>query len=365
MAEWQASLFMVTSPWETLTQCRYRCGTVVYHRRGRRGRQMSDSLPTDAFITSAADALHQAMRHATSRLRDVGGEIRIHGLCRRRGVSDVPSWTQEFSGFWGTIQPHEEVQAGFGQGKLGQLVFRRGPWENWPRTLPAIDSCHPGCRFITSPYCATLLHEALGHATEFEYLTGAPFQATQAPRLSCPHLTVLDAPDIEDLAGSMSLDDCGQPASRTTLIHRGVLVGDLDRERGVWRRGTYRQAPMIRASNFVITAGPDDPSTWFRQADRVFYLSWIQSGKWVPGTDTLRVLTGPVFELKRGEPVAFAPWLYLEFAALDLLKRIVGVGRDFTLDPHVHWCVKRHQAVPMSLGSPSLLIDSGVKHHGP
>lgn len=164
----------------------------------------------------------------------------------------------------------------------------------------------------------------------------------------------MDCPDIDNLPGTMRVDDCGNPATRTTLIHRGVLVGDLDQEKGVWRRGDYRDLPYIRASNFIIREGQDDPSGWLSAP--CVYVTEIAKGTWIPGSRRIKIMCGTSFKLEFGSPIARRPWTILEFDSLDVLSRIESVGRDFAIDPHVHWCVKRHQPVPISLGSPSLLL---------
>jgi predicted Zn-dependent protease len=85
-------------------------------------------------------------------------------------------------------------------------------------------------------------------------------------------------------------------------------------------------------------------------------VTWIQSGNWQPGTHRIKILTGPIFSLERGRVCGVREWVRLEMSSADLMRRVAGVGNDFTMDPAIHWCVKKNQAIPMGMGGPSILI---------
>jgi len=219
-----------------------------------------------------------------------------------------------------------------------------------------IEAFDPRLPMILSPYSGTLLHEAVGHALEADYLADSPLRFHGGERISHEELTVEDRPDVAGFAGSMSRDDSGTPTSATTLLHRGVLVGDLSFGHGAWRRGNYRELPQIRATNFLIKSGSDDPGQWLHSLPECYYVAWIQSGNWLPGSARFKAMTGHVLHYRAGRAIARADWLPLTLPTLDLLARIIAAGNDFTMDPVVHWCVKKNQAVPMGMGGPSLLL---------
>lgn len=363
MLEKQAAVTLNGTPERLVSSVSLRMGRTHVSWRNRAWSQQATSLSPARALTDLAGELEGEIRQKTEPLHGLSGSAAIYGLARhRRVIRDAPH-DQTFFGFWGKITVAGAMTSVFGSFNHGPLVFRRGPWEPWGIDLHPLSTCDDRVPIVFSPFCATLLHEAIGHAVEAEYLTQSPLQKTHGQGVSCPQLFVMDRPDLPDLPGTMSHDDVGNPASATTLIHRGHVVGDLDQDKGVMRRGSYRDFPKIRATNLVIKNGTSDPTTWIADLAESTYVCWIDSGKWHPGTQALDILTGPTYRLSHGAPVAFAPWLHLRFHTLDLLSRIIDVGNDLRWDPQVHWCVKQLQSVPISMTSPSILVD-GRRGHG-
>ena len=280
-----------------------------------------------------------------------------HILVRDRWTEDS-NRKSSFAALWGTFKSLPGWDIFFGGKSQGQIQFRHGPWGNWDTSLPHCATFKRKYPIQFSPYCSTLLHEAVGHALEAEYLQDSPLKPKIGMKYCHGDLTLADHPEIPGLAGSMERDDTGQKASETVLIHRGCFVGDLDREKGVWRRSSFKATPMIRTSNAVIQSGDSDPDDWIKYLDDLYVVAWIETGKWLPGTQDIEVLTGPVFRIHKGMPTSFFPNLKLKFKSLDFLKAIQAVGNDSRLDPIVHWCFKNEQGVPMSLISPSLLVEN-------
>ncbi len=333
-----------------------RSGSAYYRGRARGGNQQSRSLAVEETTRSEIEGLTLIVLDKLARFRGVGAELNLHLLIRRREITGIPDYRQAFSGYWGSLAVDGAWTSVFGSDPNVELVFRRGMWEEWSRKTSRMEGVRPGIPLILSPYCGTLLHETVGHAMEAEYLPESPLKPHLGEQVSHSRLTIMDRPDLDGYAGSMTHDDAGLPASETTMIHRGFLVGDLDHGRGVLRRGSYQACPLIRASNFIIRPGRSDPRDWVHDLEECYYISWIQSGNWQPGGQLIKVLTGPVFHLKKGRVMAASDWTYLVFSTLDLLAGILDVGADMCMDPVVHWCMKKHQAIPMSLGSPSLLL---------
>ena len=334
-----------------------RAGEAAFDGKGQR----SLSMAAEPAFLQELKALEEHLRTQLNGFHNSEAQIEARCLLRDRWFENRKSTgTERFRGFWGKLALPGMHPAIFGADPSGKLVFRRGPWEDWPRDLPQQDHYDPAVPLILSPYCGTLFHEAVGHALEAEYLASSPLHGYMGRSVATTALSIEDRPDLEGFAGSMQWDDTGQPVSSTTLIHRGILVGDLDHGRGVLRRESYQQLPLIRATNFLVgpsSANGGDETDWLTSLDRCYYVTWIQSGNWNPGSHHIKALTGPIYYLERGQPRAFLPWIRLRFTMLGLLQSIVAVGPAPIMDPVVHWCVKRHQAVPMSMGSPSILLE--------
>lgn len=339
---------------ERLVSCR--AGSVTY-RPGSPDSQRCRSQPPSEERVREAWSLEREVRARLARFDAPDADVKLQILSRERVVrGDTEPVRSAFAAFWGHFQTPDGRRSVFGSDAKGALVFRRGPWEDWPTDPPRFQEVDPTVPIVLSPYCGTLFHEAVGHALEAEYLPQSPLKYRFGERITHPELVIADRPDLTGYAGSMQVDDVGRPASATTLIHRGHLVGDLAGDKGVWRRSSYRELPWVRASNFIIKAGTQNPEGWTQFQSRCYYITWIQTGNWRPGTHRIKILTGPIYLLEKGLVTAQRPWAQLELTTADLLDRVAGVGNDFAMDPAVHWCVKKNQSVPMAMGAPSILI---------
>lgn len=332
-----------------------RSGTAQYQPRSQGGSQRSISSHSSLELKAEVEVMQEHLLKQLEPFRDMEAVFNLQALIRLRQL-DEDQPRQEYRGFWGTFEVGQHLRTVFGSDPEGQVRFRRGPWESWPQDLPRFSSRDKQAPLIMSPFCGTLLHEAVGHGMEAEFLEGSLLKFRFGEKIAPANLTIMDRPDHMGYAGSMSHDDTGTAVSQTTLVHRGVLVGDLGTETGVWRRASFADQPLIRASNFLIAPGEDDPRSWMKDLPRALYITGIQSGNWLPGSQKLKVLTGPVFLLEHGEPIARRSWTVFEFSIMQLLSRIEAIGGDFRMDPLVHWCMKKNQAVPMGMGAPSLLI---------
>ena len=350
MRETQAMMTLKGSPAHPAKVLSCRAGQLAYARE----RQDSRSRQPQPDTIQRMRRLERHILQRLERFHHMPVTLSVTALQRERVVTGIPGYQQSYQGFWGSLGSEDTPLSVFGSDQKGDLVFRRGPWEDWPRDLPELV---PAARvpIIFSPYCGTLLHEAVGHAVEAEYLGESPLHARMGKRVAGNALTIMDRPDLVGYPGSMSHDDVGRPASETTLVHRGFLVGDLGFPNGVLRRGSYRELPLVRASNFLVAGGSANPDDWLRDLQRCYYVTWLQSGNWEPGSERIKVMTGPMFELHRGDPIAYRPWSMMSFSTLALLDGIMDLGNDLCMDPVTHWCMKSHQAVPMGMGSPSLL----------
>src|SRR6185369_13470491 len=116
-----------------------------------------------------------------------------------------------------------------------------------------------------------LLHEAIGHGLEgdFNRKGTSAFSGRVGERVAAPGVTVIDDGTIPDRRGSLSIDDEGNPTSRTVLIEDGILRGYLqDRMNarlmgvpvtGNGRRESYAAIPMPRMTNTFMLGGSTPP----------------------------------------------------------------------------------------------------------
>jgi len=222
---------------------------------------------------------------------------------------------------------------------------------------------------LGSGWCGVLLHEAIGHGLEgdFNRKGTSAFSGRIGDRVAAPGVTVVDDGAMEQLRGSLTIDDEGTPTRRNILIEDGILKGYLqDRlngrlmgmePTGSGRRESFAHAPMPRMTNTFMLAGNDDPGELLsRVKDGIYATSFgggqvdITSGKFVFScTEAYRIRNGKVAEpIKGATLIGDGP---------TVLTRIKGIGNDFALDEGIGVCGKGGQSVPAGVGQPSLLVD--------
>ena len=214
-----------------------------------------------------------------------------------------------------------------------------------------------------------LLHEAIGHGLEgdFNRKKTSAFAGLLGQRVAAPGVTVVDDGTIAHRRGSLTVDDEGTTASRTTLIEDGILVGYMqDRlnarlmgmdATGNGRRESYAHAPMPRMTNTYMLSGNTAPEEIVASVDKGIYaINFgggqvdITSGKFVFScTEAYLIENGKV-----GAPVKGAT---LIGNGPDVLTKVAMIGNDMKLDDGVGTCGKDGQSVPVGVGQPTLRLD--------
>src|SRR6185437_1695809 len=93
--------------------------------------------------------------------------------------------------------------------------------------LDAVDAPAGSMDVVLGPgWPGVLLHEAIGHGLEgdFNRKGTSAFAGRMGDRVAAEGVTVVDDGTLPGRRGSLSIDDEGTPASRTTLIENGRLV---------------------------------------------------------------------------------------------------------------------------------------------
>jgi TldD protein len=214
-----------------------------------------------------------------------------------------------------------------------------------------------------------LLHEAIGHGLEgdFNRKGSSAFAGRMGQRVAAPGVTVIDDGTLPDRRGSLTVDDEGNPTTRTVLIEDGVLRGLLQDSlnarlmkmplTGNGRRESYAHLTLPRMTNTYMLAGPHDPAEILKSVKKGLYAVNfgggqvdITSGKFVfTSSEAYMIENGKVtYPVKGATLIGNGP---------DALTRVAMVGNDLTLDPGVGTCGKEGQSVPVGVGQPTLRID--------
>lgn len=217
---------------------------------------------------------------------------------------------------------------------------------------------------------AVMLHEAIGHGLEgdFNRKKSSVFSELMGQRIAAEGVTVVDDGTLEDLRGSITLDDEGTPSQRTTLIENGVLVGYMQdrlnarlmgaKPTGNGRRESFACQPFPRMTNTIMLSGQHTKDEIIASVKKGIYAPDfgggqvdITSGKFVfTASEAYEIENGKI-----GRPVKGASLVGTGFEAL---KRISMIGNDSRLDGGVGTCGKNGQSVPVGVGQPTLRLEN-------
>jgi TldD protein len=214
-----------------------------------------------------------------------------------------------------------------------------------------------------------LLHEAIGHGLEgdFNRKGTSAFSGRVGERVAAPGVTVIDDGTLQDRRGSLSIDDEGNPTTRSVLIEDGILKGYLQdrlnaRLMGVpvtgnGRRESYASMPMPRMTNTFMLGGDKDPAEIIASMERGLYAVNfgggevdITSGKFVfSASEAYWVENGRIqYPVKGATLIGNGP---------EALTHVTMIGNDMCLDPGIGMCGKEGQSVPVGVGQPTIRIE--------
>jgi len=214
-----------------------------------------------------------------------------------------------------------------------------------------------------------LLHEAIGHGLEgdFNRKGTSAFSGRVGQRVAAPGVTVIDDGTIPDRRGSLSVDDEGNPTTRSVLIEDGILRGYLqDRlnarlmgvaPTGNGRRESYASIPMPRMTNTFMLGGRQEPGEIIASVQRGLYAVNfgggevdITSGKFVfSASEAYWIEDGRIqYPVKGATLIGNGP---------DALTHVTMIGNDMCLDPGIGMCGKDGQSVPVGVGQPTIRIE--------
>jgi TldD protein len=214
-----------------------------------------------------------------------------------------------------------------------------------------------------------LLHEAIGHGLEgdFNRKGSSAFAGRMGERVASPGVTVIDDGTLPGRRGSLTVDDEGNPTTRTVLIEDGILRGLMQDSlnarlmkmplTGNGRRESYAHLTLPRMTNTYMLAGHHDPAEIIRSVKKGLYAVNfgggqvdITSGKFVfSASEGYLIEDGKVtYPVKGATLIGNGP---------DALTRVRMIGNDLKLDPGIGTCGKEGQGVPVGVGQPTLRID--------
>src|SRR5690349_15032412 len=214
-----------------------------------------------------------------------------------------------------------------------------------------------------------LLHEAIGHGLEgdFNRKVTSAFSGRVGERVAAPGVTVIDDGTIPDRRGSLSIDDEGNPTTRSVLIEDGILRGYLqDRMNarlmnvaptGNGRRESYASIPMPRMTNTFMLGGSHDPQEIIASMDRGLYAVNFGGGEVDITSGKFVFSASEAYWVEKGKILHPVKGATLIGNGPDALTHVTMIGNDMCLDPGIGMCGKDGQSVPVGVGQPTIRIE--------
>jgi TldD protein len=214
-----------------------------------------------------------------------------------------------------------------------------------------------------------LLHEAVGHGLEgdFNRKGSSAFSGRVGQRVASKGVTVIDDGTLKDRRGSLSIDDEGNPTSRTVLIEDGVLRGYMqDRlnaalmkvaPTGNGRRESFAHLPMPRMTNTVMLNGAHDPAAILASVQDGLYAANFGGGQVDITSGKFVFSAAEAWKIEHGKLAYPVKGATLIGNGPDALTRVTMIGNDMALDSGIGTCGKDGQSVPVGVGQPTLKIE--------
>lgn len=214
-----------------------------------------------------------------------------------------------------------------------------------------------------------LLHEAIGHAFEADFIrTGDSIFTGQLGKQIChPSISIVDDGTLPYDAGMLRYDDEGIPSQRTVLVENGRLNSFLyDRisakhfgvkPTGNGRRESFRCVPIPRMRSTYMLPGDAKEEDIIRSVKRGIYAQSFTNGQVQIGAGDFTFFMKTGYLIEDGKLTRPLRDLNIIGNGPDALRRISMVGDNLRIDHSASMCGKEGQKVAVSQGLPTVLID--------
>jgi TldD protein len=219
-------------------------------------------------------------------------------------------------------------------------------------------------------YSGVLMHEAVGHGLEADFnVKGySAYSGRIGEQVASPLCTIYDDGRRENLNGSINFDDEGVPSSRTLLIDRGRLTGYLhSRETaakmkaaltGNGRRQSFSYPPLPRMTNTYLDKGDTPREEIIRSVKYGIYARTFTGGSVNIATGDFTFIPIEAYLIEKGQITAPLSNVILLGNGPEIMNRVVMVGDDLEISDHLWDCGKQGQMVPVTVGTPTIKVES-------
>jgi TldD protein len=216
-----------------------------------------------------------------------------------------------------------------------------------------------------------LLHEAIGHGMEadFNRKNISTYSTMIGKEVAKPFVTIIDDGTMDNLAGSINIDDEGIPVQKTVLVENGVLTSYMHdrisakhyqiKPTGNGRRQSFEHYPMPRMRNTYMLPGEASPEDVIREVKNGIYVTNVSNGQVKIGEGDFAFYVSNGRKIENGKLGAPIKDVNIMGNGPKMLENIIMIAND--LDFYyggLGYCGKNGQAVPVSFGLPTCLVKS-------
>ena len=208
------------------------------------------------------------------------------------------------------------------------------------------------------------VHEAVGHATEGDIILEGDscLEGKLGQKIGSELVTVKDDPSLMQ-NGYYPFDDEGSLAQETVLVENGTLKSFLNsRETAARLGGVPRNAraegtdrPVVRMSNTYIANGDWKLEEILEELGNGVYLAGSRGGQVSTGEGVFQFNAKRGYLVENGERTRLLRDVSLSGKILETLMHVKAVANDLKFNSGR--CGKAGQLVPVSDGSPHLLVE--------
>jgi TldD protein len=220
---------------------------------------------------------------------------------------------------------------------------------------------------IDNGFGGVIFHEACGHLLETTSVEkkSSVFWDKMGEMIAHKNLSAVDDGTIDNLWGSLSIDDEGMPTQRTQLIKDGKLVNFLSdtmgeiktghKRTGSARRQSYKFAPASRMRNTFIEPGDFTNDQIIESIDDGLYCKSMGGGSVNPGTGEFNFAVEEGYLIKNGKLDKAVKGATLIGRGEKIMKNISMVGQK--IEYAAGMCGSVSGSVPVTVGQPMVKVD--------
>ena len=220
---------------------------------------------------------------------------------------------------------------------------------------------------IDNGFGGVIFHEACGHLLETTSVEkkASVFWDKKNELIAHEALNAIDDGTIDNLWGSLSIDDEGMPTQKTVLIKNGRLenflsdrLGELKtghKRTGSARRQSYRFAPASRMRNTFIGKGEHSLDDLLQSMGDGLYAKSMGGGSVNPGTGEFNFAVEEGYLVKNGKIQEAVKGATLIGRGEEIMKKISMVSKD--LEFSAGMCGSVSGSIPVTVGQPAVKVD--------